>query len=150
MPKCLHRIRTEFALFQVSGFNFLALPGPGFLRGLMPLQPEMEDRRISPANLVLGCLVFLAAFGGLVASCLVVNAAIPPKISRKTIAPAQQTAGKIGSKPLSDIADGGSEAHSEAPRLAGRTCVNLDGKIFGWDWPNVPFGAIECGDGRRK
>ena len=116
----------------------------------MPLQPEMEDRRISPANLVLGCLVFLAAFGGLVASCLVVNAAIPPKISRKTITPAQQTAAKMGSKPLSDIADGSGslhEAQPEAPGLAGRTCVNLDGKIFGWDWPNVPFGAIECGDG---
>jgi hypothetical protein len=117
----------------------------------MPLQREMEDRRISPANLVLGCLVFLAAFGGLVASCLVVNAAIPPKISRKTIAPAQQTAAKIGSKPLSDIADGGGslhEAQSEAPR--GRLCVNLDGKIFGWEWPNVPFGAIACGDVRPK
>jgi len=119
----------------------------------MPLQREMEDRRISAANLVLGCLVFLAAFGGLVVSCLVVNAAIPPKMSRKTIAPVQQTAAKIGSKPLSDIADGGGslhEAQPEAPRLAGRLCVNLDGKTFGWDWPNVPFGAIACGDARPK
>jgi hypothetical protein len=108
---------------------------------------------MSPANLILGCSVFLAALGGLVASCLVVDATIPPKISHKTMAAAHQAPAKIESTPLSDIAgnDGSSrETRSKGPRPSGRLCVNLDGKIFGWDWPNIPFGAIECDDASRK
>jgi hypothetical protein len=119
----------------------------------MPFRPQMEDRRMSPGNLILGCSVFLAVLGGLVASCLLVNAAIPPKISREMRAAAQEAAAKTGSKPLSDIADSSESpdgARSETPRLSGRWCVNFDGKTFGWDWANVPFGAAACGDPSQK
>jgi hypothetical protein len=29
---------------------------------------------------------------------------------------------------------------------ATRTCTDSNGKTFGWNWPNVPFGATACKD----
>ena len=114
----------------------------------------VESTQMSPANLILGCSVFLAALGGLVASCLVVNATTAtPKIRHKTIAAAQQTTAKIESTRLSDTAENDKNSRivpSKPSRLTKLLCVDWDGKTFGWDWPNVPFGAIECHDADRK
>lgn len=101
---------------------------------------------MSLAKLILGCSVFLVASGGLVVSGFVVDATIPPKMSHKAMAAAQQTTAKIESAPASDTRNAGGSG--EGPRPLGRWCVNLDGKMFGWDWPNIPFGAIKCEDGR--
>ena len=119
----------------------------------MLFRTALEGKRMSPVSLILGCSIFLAAFGGLVASCLVVDAAIPPKVARETRPAPQPAAAETESEPASDLADSGESPHrarSESPRLSGRWCVNLDGNAFGWNWPNVPFGAIACGDASRK
>jgi hypothetical protein len=104
---------------------------------------------MSPANLILGCSVFLAAFGGLIASCIIVDAIIPPKISSGTSAGPRQAPAKVEANSRSDIAVRGESSHHaelEGLRLHGRFCVGLRGNTFGWDWPNVPFGALACGD----
>src|SRR5450432_659356 len=112
----------------------------------MPFSLENKATRIS-RDLILGCSIFLAALGGLIVSCLLVNTTIPPQIPRGMGASANQAPAKLESKPLSEIAARAAEnheMHSERPLPSGRFCVNLNGKIFGWDWPNVPFGAIAC------
>jgi hypothetical protein len=104
---------------------------------------------MSPTNLILGCSVFLVAFGGFVASWIIVDAIIPPKISSGSSAAAGQAAGKIEANSQSDIPVRGGSSHAADPeglRLHGRFCVSLTGHTFGWDWPNVPFGALACGE----
>jgi hypothetical protein len=43
-------------------------------------------------------------------------------------------------KPSALPANGKQTAKPE--RISGRTCVDMNGKSFGWYWPNVPFAAV--------
>jgi hypothetical protein len=95
---------------------------------------------MSPAKWVLGCSVFLIALSGLIVSSHLVDAVIPIKRSREATATAQ-------SNLPSDISVTGERPNSAGPEgsvLAPRICVDLNGRSFGWNWPNVPFGSTAC------
>jgi hypothetical protein len=118
-----------------------------------PMSPEnmspenMSPAHMSPAKFVVGCCVLLAALGGLVVSNHVVNAMIPMKSSRVTKSATVQPKSPIDTPVTGEHPY---DANAEAAIPTGRLCTDLDGKIFGWNWPNVPFGTATCSDAGRK
>jgi hypothetical protein len=100
---------------------------------------------MSPARPLLGCLVMLAALAGLVVSNHVVDAVIPLKNPRaaKAVQPeSPMDLPATGERPH--------DANAEGSISTGRACVDLNGRTFGWNWPNIPFGTATCSDAGRK
>jgi hypothetical protein len=108
----------------------------------------MSPENMSPAKFVVGCCVLLAALGGLVVSNHVVNAMIPLKSSRVTKASATVQPKSPIDTPVTG--EHPYDANAEAAIPTGRLCTDLNGKTFGWNWPNVPFGTATCSDAGRK
>jgi hypothetical protein len=107
---------------------------------------------MSPAKPVIGCLVLLAALVGLVVSNHIVDATIPLKNSRAAKATARQAGAAVQPESPTDLPATGErpyDANAEGSMSTGRTCVDLNGKTFGWNWPNLPFGTATC-DAARK
>jgi len=98
---------------------------------------------MSPTKWVLGCSVFLAALGGLVLSTYVVNVALPSRAGKVRI-DATATAGSDDTAHNSVIAEPRSDGSIEGAAPTSKVCVDVDGKSFGWHWPNVPFGTVTC------
>jgi hypothetical protein len=106
---------------------------------------------MSPGRFVLGCCVLLAGAGGLIVSNHVVNAMIPLKSShaaKATEAPARAQPQSPSDLPVTG--EHPNDANAEAATPTGRTCTDLNGRTFGWNWPNVPFGTATCSDAGRK
>jgi hypothetical protein len=87
----------------------------------------------------LGCSIILLAAGGFVISDHFVNAMIPPKTSRHAAQPYPSPDISSASRRIDDTGSDGS-------RSATRLCTDLKGGVFGWNWPNVPFGTTACRD----
>jgi hypothetical protein len=111
------------------------------------------DPAMLPAKPFLGCLVMLAASAGLVISNHVVDAVIPLKNARATKPADGETPATVRPQsPIDRPATGArpDDANAEGPISTGRVCTDLNGRTFGWNWPNIPFGAAACGDAGRK
>jgi hypothetical protein len=107
---------------------------------------------MSAAKPVFGCLVLLAALVGLIVSNHIVDGMIPLKDSRTTRAAAQQITAAVQSEsPMALPATGERpyDANAEASISTGRVCVDLRGRTFDWNWPNIPFGTAACDAGRK-
>jgi hypothetical protein len=87
----------------------------------------------------LGCSIILLAAGGFVISNHFVNAMIPPNTSRHTAGPDSSPELSAAGRRLDDTG-------SEGSMSATRVCTDSNGGAFGWNWPNVPFGATACKD----
>jgi hypothetical protein len=107
---------------------------------------------MSPAKPVFGYLVLLAALVGLVVSNHIVNATIPLKNSRAAKATARQTTVAVQPESPMNLPVTGERPHdgnAEGSTSTGRICVDLSGKTFGWNWPNIPFATATCDAGRK-
>ena len=105
------------------------------------------------AELVLGCSTFFLAAAGLLTSFEAVNEMFPPTGSRAETRRAQSPMRKedrLLGTPVADKIENSQEAAAEAEPHLNRLCTGLEGKPFGWDWPNVPFAALTCDIPRRK
>jgi hypothetical protein len=81
----------------------------------------------------------LLAAGGFMVSNHFVNEMIPAKTSRHATQPdASPDISTAGRRP--------EDTSSEGSASAARTCIDSNGKAFGWNWPNVPFGTTACKD----
>ena len=117
----------------------------------LPRTARFGDTSMSSAKFVLGCSVLLAALGGFIVSNHVVNAMIPLKGSHA--AKATEAPARVQPRSPSDLPVTGErpyDANGKAATPAGRTCVDLNGRTFSWNWPNVPFGTAACSDADRK
>jgi hypothetical protein len=78
---------------------------------------------------------------------------IPSKNARATKAAARETTTAVPSELPSTPPGTGErpfDANAAGSIPTGRRCVDLNGHTFGWNWPNIPFGAAACSDADRK
>jgi hypothetical protein len=104
----------------------------------------MGDAPMSSAKPILGYLVFLLAAVGFVISNHIVDAMIPSQNSRA--AAGQSDSPSV----LPDTGKGPFDANAESSNATGRRCVDSNGNVFGWNWPNIPFGTATCSDTGQK
>jgi hypothetical protein len=105
---------------------------------------------MSYANLMLGGSIFFLVATGFLASFQAVNGSIPPRISRGVMEETQSASKEDRLQPKEIAIKQPHDAATETEPHLNRLCTSLEGKPFGWDWPNVPFATMTCDIQRRK
>ena len=106
---------------------------------MLSLEGRIGNTRMWSAKWILGCSIFLLSAGGMIISNHFVNAMIPPKASRHATRPDASPDISTAGRRLDDTSSEGSISIK-------RVCIDSNGKAFGWNWPNVPFGTTACRD----
>jgi hypothetical protein len=102
---------------------------------------------MSYAKLMLGGLIFCAAAAGFFSSVQAVNEAFPRKHLRVATdqgVSAIQKEDRTQPKDAASAVEHPREEKAETEPHLNRLCTSMDGKPFGWSWPNVPFAAMRC------
>src|ERR1700676_2184188 len=98
-----------------------------------------KENWMSYVKLIIGYSTFALATAGLITSFQAVNETIPPKISQAEATPTQLPALKEDRLRLvASKVEKSHEAAAEAEPHLNRLCLSLEGRAFGWHWPNVP------------
>ena|SRR5260370_30613272 len=96
-----------------------------------------------PPPFVIGFFLFAAILPAAMVSWRLVNQAIPERAKKANVKRALEIEAESKNTPDATVTKTGTTG-AEGFGNENKRCMTLDGKIFVWDSPNVPFAAATC------